>query len=210
MSKATYSRPIAKAIEKFLREEKREFSFDGEAGIFTTETWTTRRFEAFPVIFLVGKEDYTVFGLLPMTILAADAQKKAALTEFVCRVNCGLRRGSFDFDLNAGQLLCKSHVSCADGTPSYRTIGRSFYHLMDLYGLYGDGFLRVFAGNRTPEAVVEEIESAGKNPNAELLYEEIFERFVKLYGDSIEHSDNGGEDEELPAFSFDLFGQKGE
>ena len=111
------------------------------------------------LIISVKDAGYTVYALLPIYVDAEDLSAVKRATEFICRLNNELERGSFEFDVNDGELRFKYDVIFApeeDMNLPYEIITKSLSTPCEVIKKYGRAFLELLFNNGDPEDLILE------------------------------------------------------
>ena len=85
--------------------------------------------------------------------------KRAAVTEYVTRVNYGMFLGNFQMDLRDGEIFYKTYGVFSDGVPQNDEIRRIVQVAIRMAEKYGQGFYEVMYKGASPKTVVEQIEA---------------------------------------------------
>lgn len=93
--------------------------------------------------------------------LGADENSMVAVSEYLHRVNFGLKLGCFELDPSDGEIRYKMYVDCGDDCdcmPTESVICRSIELPASMVEKYGDGLMQVLLGQATPEEASEAAE----------------------------------------------------
>ncbi len=149
-----YSMAIAEGIQNYLVEDDWRFKFDEENGIFKFGLSLKGKLNKVDYVIDVESDDYIVYVASPIGAGRDDPAQLAAMAEFVCRANYGLKNGNFELDFRDGEIRYKIFVPCEGLTPSRNQVKRSIYCAAAMFDRYGDGILKVlFSGASAEEAV---------------------------------------------------------
>ena len=85
--------------------------------------------------------------------------KRAAVTEYVTRVNYGMFLGNFQMDLRDGEIFYKTYGVFSDGVPQNDETRRIVQVAIRMAEKYGQGFYEVMYKGASPKTVVEQIEA---------------------------------------------------
>ena len=160
MKEKDYSVTIENAIRSFLNEENWKFAFDEEEGLFGFGLSLSSKIRKINYIIDVSENRYIVYAVAPIGADKDDKKRMAAMAEFVCRVNCGLKNGNFEFDMNDGEVRFKCFVDCEGITPSKEMVQNSILCPAAMFKRYGSGIVDVIFGNVNPKEAVEKCEKA--------------------------------------------------
>ena len=90
--------------------------------------------------------------------LKADEQSRASVMEYLTRINYTLSYGSFDMDLDDGEIRFRLYLSCIDReTLSDTLIGTHLATSQVMFEYYGDGLLAVMSGTKSPQEALDEV-----------------------------------------------------
>ena len=87
--------------------------------------------------------------------LNAEAERMAAVGEFLHRANFGLRSGNFEIDYEDGQIRYKTNVDCMDALPRENAIARTITVPANMFERYDEALLKVLVGELEPEAAMD-------------------------------------------------------
>lgn len=162
-----YSTEIAQAIQQHLEErEMKLVAFDENDGSFGFVMHLPGQLSFIHYIIKVHEDDYTVVAICPVCPAASDSSALAAMAEFVCRANYGLKNGNFELDFRDGELRYKCFVDCDEQIPSQSVVRDSIGVPAAMMRRYAPGIINVLYKGMNAESAVEECEQ-----NKELLRE---------------------------------------
>ena len=162
-----YSREIAGAIDNFLVEDDWNFSFNEENGIFRLGVGLKGKIKNLSYIVSVGDDGYNVYATSPIGADGADSSMMAAIAEFVCRANYGLRNGNFELDFNDGEIRYKVFVNCDGIIPTKAIIEDSMHCPALMFQRYASGIIDVIFSGTSAKDAIEKCEK----PNLSILQE---------------------------------------
>lgn len=153
--------------------------------------------EAVKSVLDVRDDEYMVYTYCPVGVDENDDEMMLRMTEFICRVNYGLRTGNFELDCNDGEIRFKCHVICEDIIPTAAIVNRSIYTSVLMFERYGSGILDIIFTDASPKDAVYKCE------NSELdMYRRI--RAALNGEDDSTSDDSASDDSEIDAV-MDLF-----
>lgn len=162
-----YSTEIAQAIKEHLEErEMKLVAFDEDRGSFGFVMHLPGQISFIHYIIKVHKDDYTVVAVCPVCPATNDSAALAAMAEFVCRANYGLKNGNFEMDFRDGELRYKCFVDCDEQIPSQSIVRDSIGVPAAMMKRYAPGIINVLYKGVDAETAVEECEQ-----NKGLLHE---------------------------------------
>lgn len=154
-----YSQEIAAEIRDFLLVDEWHFNFDDENGIFRFGVNIGGKLKNINFFVQVHDNAYTVYAISP---ISADSDSKlaiAAMAEFICRANYGLKNGNFELDCNDGEIRYKIYVNCSDITPSREIVRASMLIPAMMFERYSPGILDLIFTDAQPIDAVKKCES---------------------------------------------------
>ena len=222
MKERTYSKNIANTINTFLKEDDWHFSFDEQRGVFKFGLSLKIKLKKVNYLIDVKEDEYIVYAISPLGADENDEKVMAAMAEFVCRVNYGLKNGNFELDMRDGEVRFKCFVDCEGITPTTEMIRNSIYCPATMFDRYSDGIVSIIFSNMSAKEAVERCEKSPVDELRTLLGDEIDEdadvdtmvvRLAERLGIDASKLET---DEEQPASTdtatkvkTDLFGSKG-
>lgn len=154
-----YSTEIAQAIKEHLEEcEMKLVAFDENDGSFGFVMHLPGQISFIHYIIKVHEDDYTVVAICPVCPAASDSAALAAMAEFVCRANYGLKNGNFEMDFRDGELRYKCFVDCDEQIPSQSVVRDSIGVPAAMMKQYAPGIINVLYKGMDAESAVEECE----------------------------------------------------
>ena len=222
MKERMYSETIAQAINNYLTEDEWHFSFDEKRGLFKFGLSLKGKIKKINYIIDVKDDEYVVYAVSPLGADEDDKEMMAAMAEFVCRANYGLKNGNFELDMRDGEVRFKCFVDCEGITPSKDMVENSIHCPAAMFKRYGSGIVDIIFGNATAKEAVEKCEKATEDEMRSLLSElmegeggsEFSEMLAKLAErlDMPEEGDDESPDTGcVPAMiKTDLFGTEGD
>lgn len=173
MKERTYSTSIANAINNFLTEDDWHFSFDNQCGLFKFGLCLKGRIKKINYIVDVKVDEYVVYAISPLGADDDDEKMMAAMSEFVCRANYGLKNGNFELDMRDGEIRYKSFVDCNGITPTMEMVRNSIYCPATMFERYGTGIVDIIFGNTTAKEAIAKCEKSPAEELRAILGEEL-------------------------------------
>lgn len=150
-----YSEEIAKSINSYLIDDDWVYSFDEKLGLFVfTLNGFDSVFSKLEYQVLVGEDHYIVRACFPLNASYDNQRKIGKIAEMVCRMNYGLKNGSFDLDFSDGEISYRVYVDCDRLPLSNSRIADSILLPSLRFEQYGDAILSVLSGIASPEEAV--------------------------------------------------------
>lgn len=159
MTNKMYSTKIADAVKKFLNDDDWHYSFNDETGTFRFTLSLSSKLKNLAYHIRVKESSLLVYGVSPVGADENDPKMMAAMADFVCRANFGLRNGCFELDMDDGEIRFRSYVDCDELAPSREVIKNSIYCTAIMFERYAPGILEIIFGNTTAKAAIEKCES---------------------------------------------------
>lgn len=154
MSERNYSGEIATMIGAFLKADNWNYDFDKETGNFRFGLNTSSKLKSIEYYIRVNTDAYCVYAISPVGADVSNLEERAAMAEFLCRANYGMRYGNFEMDLRDGELRYKFFVDCDGALPSPAIVKDSIYMPAATFHRYTPGILAIlFSGASAEEAI---------------------------------------------------------
>ena len=102
----------------------------------------------------VNDDSYCVMAQCPLFV---EKTYRAAISEYITRVNYAMRFGSFEMDYSDGEILFKLTKSTLSGLPTDEDIEHSIFLPLSMYSVYGNGIADVIFQDKSPEEVIRSI-----------------------------------------------------
>ncbi len=227
MEKKGYSDDIANAISSFLKEDDWNFNFDDEKGVFKFSLSLKSKIKRINYVISVKKEEYSVYAVSPIEADENDKKIMANMSEFICRINYGLRMGNFELDHRDGEIRYKVNICCSDMIPTKRIISRSIYCPATMFEHYGSGIINIIFSDATAKNAVEKCEKSVKDAShhgtspvassengnstdvADTMMARLAARLGSSSAESSQDSEQTGSNLSEPIIHTDLFRKKG-
>ena len=149
-----YSEDLVSEIRGFLLDDDWKFDFDEEKGIFRFGVNIDGKMKHVNYFMPVRDDSYTVYAISPVSGDPEDPLTMAAIADFVCRANYGLRNGNFEVDMTDGEIRYKVFVDCDGIVPSREIIRGSIIIPAMMFERYSPGLLDViFKGESAADAI---------------------------------------------------------
>ena len=145
-----YAKQIKTCIQDYLEKENWAYTFDEEQALFSVKIKLEGRLNQCELAICIREDHYIVYAEIA---ISANENCLSLVSEYLHRVNFGLKRGAFELDFNDGEIRYKICVDCGDecdSMPSESVIARSIKIPCMMFEQYGDGLLGVIFGNLTP------------------------------------------------------------
>lgn len=165
MKNRAYSKSIATAINNFLTEDDWHFDFDDQCGLFKFGLDLEGLIKTVRYIIDVKDNEYIVYAISPLGPNATDEKMLAAMAEFICRANYGLKNGNFELDMKDGHIQYKIFVDCEGCTPTMEVVRNSIYCPAIMFDRYSAGIVDIiFSKSKAKDAIAK----CEKSPAEEL------------------------------------------
>ena len=160
MNKQTYSQNIANAITEDLTNNDWSFSFNDEKGVFEFGITIGGKIRKVNYLIRISDNEYIVYLTSPIGADKNNERMMAAMAEFVCRANYGLKYGNFEFDMRDGEIRFKSFVDCSAITPTQEMVRNSIHYPAGIFDNYCDGILGIIFGDMSAKEAVDQCEGS--------------------------------------------------
>ena len=159
-----YNPDIAEAVRAFLNDDGWHYDFDDDKGLFRFSLHMPGNLSCIQFAVDVGRKDYTVYAISPLSASRDDPEQMAKMAEFICRANYGLRDGSFEMDFSDGEIRYKCYVNCDGVLPAREITARSIRCPAAMYSRYGAGIIQVLFCGMFPADAVRMCERDEEDP----------------------------------------------
>lgn len=163
MKEQTYSQNIANAINEFLTNDDWHFPFDEKRGVFKFGLCLKGKIKKIDYLIRVRDDEYIVYAVSPIGANENNEKMMAAVAEFVCRANYGLKNGNFELDMRYGEIRFKCFVDCDAITPTQEMVRNSIHCPAAMFDNYGDGIVGIIFGGLSAKEAVEQCESCNED-----------------------------------------------
>ena len=150
---------IANRLNKYLKENDWNFSYDGNKYTFQFNLTLDSRIHNISYTILVREEDYMVTVKTPIGTDKNDSALVHEMACFICRANYGLPYGCFQFDLRDGEIGYRQLVDCEDvlSLPD-AVISNSIVIPATTIKRYAPGILGILFSDMTAEDAIKKCE----------------------------------------------------
>ena len=170
MSGSNRSAMLYEKVGKVLGELEMEYTPDGEDKSFRFSMGIKSKIRRIAFKIAVFDDAILVCAVSPAAAPYRDKKRMREATEMICRINYGLRGGSFDLDVRDGTLLFRCWLGCEGADPSDVMIRNAVGGAVAMFDRYGDAVFDVFRGAAPAREAVLRAERAAKGagcPGAE-------------------------------------------
>ena len=185
-NKVQYSKPIAAAIEKFLKENGLRPLFYEEDAVFKFEFRVTEsRISLIQYHIYVKPDCFVVYGFSPFAMVRKPGQA-GKLKEFISFVNQGLYRGAFETDDK--MLAFRTFTDCSgDMVPNDEILRNAVYWPLGMFQKYADDIADILQNDVPVETVLVRLKKgngirkflAGRDFDPSKNLPEIYAGFLK-------------------------------
>ena len=151
---------IREALEHYFKiKGTKYFPFDRQntaQAIYSTNT----RFRHVTTFFRAYNEMLILSFVIPIQV---TEEARAKVGEFILRVNCGLKVGNFDIDLDDGEIFYRLSIFCGYdefAPPTYEKIDTALSIGIIMLEKYGDSLVKVMLGLAEPVDAIDAAEKA--------------------------------------------------
>ncbi len=149
---------ITNLIGRYLKEFDCNFNYIKEIDTFNLGLALQSKMKTVDVFIHVCDDEYVVYGLLPIGADASDKKMMASMSEFICRVNYGLKNGCFELDMDDGEIKYRTYVDCEESIPSIEVVRNSILCLAAMVEKYSEGILDIVFGNVSAKTAAQKCE----------------------------------------------------
>lgn len=169
MKKENYNTQIAEAIEKFLTEDDWHYTFDEKSGRFVFELTLKGKIKKLGFLIDVDEDGFIVLATSPLGVDEHDEKMLGTMAQFICLANCGLKCGSFDFDMEDGEIRYKQYVDCDGIVPSRNMIKNAIYCPAVMFRRYKFGIEDIILRNASAADAFKKCEEAKERSYSEYI-----------------------------------------
>ena len=194
-----YSENIVERIRDFITRNGWRYKFDERKGIFIfgmEAKVRAKKIDYVDYMIKVGKGEYMIYVILPLLADVKNERMMSVLAEFICRINYGLEKGSFEINMKDGIIQFKYYINCMNITPPKDIVEHSITWPLNISGRYMSGFVNIIEGNYNIREVMESCEMA-------FLEEILTECRTKIYDESDKEDDYFFDEDEDINLDFD-------
>lgn len=151
-----YSAELAGVITSYLDNNDWKYEFNESIGVFKIGIAMNGSIKSITCALIVKEDEYIVYADCPIGVDPKEKETMQNVAELVCRMNCGLRNGNFEFNMDDGSIRYKSFVDCNDTIPSDPVITASLLCPARMFEQYSRAIIEViFTGADAKEAVAK-------------------------------------------------------
>lgn len=154
MREHKYSVKICNLIKEFLSTDDWHYSFDDRSGTFQFGLNLTSKIKNIKYLVDVDEDSYIVYAYCPIGADIDDVDMMHRMSDFICRVNYGLKNGNFELDMRDGEIRYKCYIDCENAIPSVEMIRPSIYCPAVMFERYGTGIVEVIFNNSTAQDAI--------------------------------------------------------
>lgn len=203
-----YTKEIADVIKSFLTSDDWHYSFDDEKGLFHFGLGLRGKLKKINYIIDVKEDEYLVYAVAPIGADKDDAAMMAAMAEFICTANYGLRNGNFEFDFCDGEIRYKTYVPCFGISLTSEIVRRSIYCHASMFDRYSEGIIGILFGGMTAADAINKCEGMSESRIRSILNEllessDSSDKAMEKLADILGISDEDDDEEETTEESSD-------
>lgn len=158
-----YSENIVEIVRDFIVKGGWKYKCDEYKGIVTfvmEVKGTAGRIDYLDYRIKAGNGGYTIYVILPMWVDVRNEKMMSVLAEFICRINYGIKTGSFEMNMVNGIIQFKYCINCMNITPPKEFVENSILWPKDMFERYLDGFADIIAGDDNARDAMDRCEKA--------------------------------------------------
>ncbi|SFB38583.1 hypothetical protein SAMN05216249_1307 [Acetitomaculum ruminis DSM 5522] len=151
-----YSKDISYKIEKLLRFNGFEYRFNEKMGSFEfIISGFDSEIEGLDFLILVHEGAFSVYAYSNLKVDTDDCELKASMSEFICRINYGMRIGNFEFDLDNGNIFFKAFANCkGENLPTDEMLKIYIFAPVESFKKYAKGMINIINKKRTAKEAI--------------------------------------------------------
>ena len=151
-----YSKEIMQVVRENLKESDMKLvACDEENGHLAFVMHFPGQVSCVRFIINVGKDEYIVNAIAPIAPDARDPAALAMMSEFLSRVNFGLKNGNFELDFQDGEVRYKCFVNCDGQLPCRNIVSDSIAAPAIMMKNYMPGLINVIFNGMEPRVAVD-------------------------------------------------------
>lgn len=155
MEKNYYSIAIVNTIKRCLAKHGFDFSFDKTNGVFCFSEVLSGSLQKINCRIEVRTDEYLVYASAPVWANPNDTSMISEMAKYLCHANYDLKNGSFDMNLNFGEIRYKCHTDCRGIVPSDEIVESSILSPGKMFELFGEGIAEIILrGASAMEAIM--------------------------------------------------------
>lgn len=166
--KESYSMELVNSIHHFLLQREWKYFFDKDREVFHFVLELENIIKTISYNICIKDKYYLVYAVFPVGVDINNSDMMAKMAEFICRANCGLLKGNFEFDLDRGEILYKYYVNCDGIIPTEEMIQESILCPALMFEYYGTKILDIIFRNLTPVSAINDSENSKKESSTDL------------------------------------------
>ena len=107
------------------------------------------------MVYVIIEEDaLQTIVYTPLHAVPTDKACMARVSEYICRVNYGLKNGNFRLDFSDGEICYVCYIDCVDRIPDNEVFLGAIFASMKMHERYSDGLARVILTDVSPKEMV--------------------------------------------------------
>ena len=150
-----YSEEIIRDVKKFLDDDDWNYSFDEEEKVFHFNLSLRSKLSNAAFYIRINPACAAVYAVLPVSVGEEDADAKKRMAEFLCRVSCGLRIGSFEFDYDTGNIRYHVGVPAMNHSCGSLPVEEAVHIAASTIDRYAPGLTAVLFTDMSPKEAAE-------------------------------------------------------
>lgn len=141
--------PLIERVERFLKSLKWSYNYDAEDEVFYTGCALNESFRSCNIVIDVQDDMILCYAFLPIEV---PQDRRGDVTVFLMRANWGMRAGTFEMDLNDGEVRFRTYVVCPEGEalPSDEVLLCMLSVPPGMIETYGEALKQVIDGKMDP------------------------------------------------------------
>ena len=155
-----YSEKIKQVVEELFKESNWKYKTKEleEAYIFRAGLELDEDIKIPRIVFTVQVFETDVI-ISSVCDIKSDSNNINRMSEYIGRVNSGLKNGNFELDYEEGTIIYKVYIYVGERQVSKIEIAQAIVVSAEMWIRYGDGIVEVLGSNKEPKEIITRIES---------------------------------------------------
>ena len=159
MAEVKYSKELVKIIKDYLKSSDYIYAFDKNTGMFQLSVGLNGRLKRATTFIFVEQNSISFSTISPIGVDSNDKEMMTRMAMFFCRVNYELKNGSFQMDVNDGEIRYRVFLNCDNMMLSQKTVLLNYIVGPLMFYRYGDAILSIIYAGATAEEAYNSAEN---------------------------------------------------
>lgn len=165
----SYSKAIAGAFNRWLTDDDWKYDFNEGDGRFSMRLQTSGKLKVLNYNIFIEDDAFGVYAQCGVGVEKGNKAQMRSMAEFLMRANYRLKHGSFELDMEDGEISYKCHVECGSQVPDDSVIRFSIHACANAFEQYEQGILGILMNNADPEEMFDLCQSKRDGIRKKLL-----------------------------------------